>query len=336
MIDSLSFPAALRRRFHYWFIPAGYDTTYKSDNGVIGYGLDQVKTYVTSTPLTILSTGSQTVTLYEDPGFKVGWIIRLYPGLQPYDLYMLARITAYTESAGVYTMTFDSYQAEGSGNYSAWNIESQWEHASNYIQNPQYSAKELSSRSNNPITAEFTWPYGGSFDPVVTSDTPLYKAGYTDRTYNGYTRVYEDEYEYNRPYLDVTVSSSRDLITTTTITTWNYNVYPPQESTTITTATSTLTNSHQYSASDFDTTGPNYVAGGPAVYANGNIVTYPTPSYYQHEIVLGATYRYSSYEHTFQEFPVGVIRPILFVDVTTELGQLTAAPITPPDFFYSV
>jgi hypothetical protein len=334
MIDSQSFPAALRRSYHYWFTPAGYDTTYETSAGIIGYGINRVFTYVTGTPLTIASTGSQTITIYSDPGFKVGWIIQLYPGTIPFGLYMLARITSYTESLGVYTMTFECYQSEGSGDYSNWNVFAQWENASNYIQNPQYSAKELSSRANSPLTAEFTWPYGGTSNSVITSDTELYKAGYTDRTYNGYSRVYEDEYEYNRPYIDVTVTSSRDLITTTTTTTWNYSVYPPEETQTITTATSTLTNSHKYSEADFATTGSSYSPGAPAVYADGGIVSFPTPSLYSHEITIGSTYRYSSYEHTFQEFPVGVFRPAIFVDVTTELGSYKPAPISPPGFFY--
>ena len=336
MIDSQSFPAALRRSYHYWFIPAGYDTTYESSQGVISYGVNKVGAYFTGIPLDISSTGSFTITLYYDPGFKVGWIIQLYPGTLPVDLYMLARISSYTVdgSTGEVSMTFECYQSAGSGNYSGWNIYAQWDNASNYIQNPQYSAKELSSRANSPLYAEWVWPYEPSDETVVISDTDLYKAGYTDRTYDGYTNVYEDEYEYNRPYVGVSVTTSRVLTTTTYITTWNYSVYPPEENVIVETNTETLTQSHAYTEDDFKTTGADYHPGTPAVYADGNIVSLPTPSRYSHKVTIGATYRYSEYEHTFYEYEPGLFRPVLFIDKTTSLGEVTASPISPPGFFY--
>lgn len=336
MIDSGSFPAALRRGYHYWFRPSGYDSTYDSSQGIVTFGEARRGTTLVSTSLVLSSTTTSTVTLYDDPGFKVGWIIILYAGLSDSGKYMLARITAYdnTDPLNV-SLTFQAYQAVGTGTYDYWTVLTQWEQAPNYIQNPQYSARDLSARGYAIHSAQFNWPYDTTYEVVVTSNTDYFKAGYTQATYDAQTIVEEDEYAVNRPYIGITAGSSRVLTTTTDTTTYDYTTDPPTIITTTTTATETKTHSHTYGSDDFDPSGTGYVAGQPAVYADGSLVSMPTPSYQTRRVTLGATYIYSSYDETYEEYPLGsgVFRPTLTIYTSTAWGDSTASPISPPSFF---
>lgn len=335
MIDSGSFPAALRRGRRYQFMPSGYDSTYESSEGIIQYGVDRFNVTITDS-LVLSSTTTATVTLPGDPGYKVGWIIVLYANFFEYGPHMLARVTAYdaTDPYAV-SMTFEAYQAKGSGTFDYWFIVPQWENAANYIQNPQYSALDLSDRNYLYNKAEFIWPTYGTTDTVVTSNTDTLKAGYTDLTYDGTITVEEDEYAINRPYVGITAGDSKVLTTTTYTTTYDYTSDPPIINTTTTEATETLTESYTYTDSDFDPSSTDYHPGAAAVYANGELVTFPTPSRCIKRVTLGGTYRYSSYEYHFEEFPAGSgqYRPTLTIDVSTSLGGATPTPISPADFF---
>jgi hypothetical protein len=337
MIDSGSFPAALRRSYHYWFRPSGFDSTYQSAEGIVTFGESSVATVLTSTSITISPTTIQTVTLYDDPGFKVGWIIYLYAGLPGSDNWMLARITAYdnTDPTNV-SLTFEAYQSQGSGTFDYWYVVTQFQQAPNYIQNPQYSAKELSARVYKTPTAQFNWPYATTYEDFTTSNTDILKSGYTEATYDGQTIVEEDEYDINRPYIGVTASSSRVLTSTTDTTTFDYTVDPPIINTVTTETTETKTQSHIYSSDDFDPSGAGYTAGNPAVYADGQIVNFPTPSIYTKKVDIGETYVSSSYENHFEEYPSGsgVYRPVLLISMSTSWGTATGNPISPANFFY--
>jgi hypothetical protein len=344
MMDSGSFPAALRRNYHYWFKPAGYDTTLKSNQGIVTFGEGLVVSTLINTPYDIVSTGSLTITV--DDGtentdrYKVGWLIAMSPGFYQVDpnLYMLGQITSYVAGtyAGTADMTFTIYQSKGSGTYVDWYVRTQWENAANYIQNPQYSAKELSARYYQYHTAEFNWPYATTYEVFTTSNTNILKSGYTEATYDGQTIVQEDEHDINRPYIGVTASSSRVLTSTTNTTTFDYTVDPPIINTVTTETTETKTHSHTYSSDDFDTSGAGYAAGNPAVYSDGQIVSFPTASFYTKKVDIDETYVFSSYEDHFEEYPSGsgIYRPVLLISMSTAWSVPTGNPISPADFFH--
>lgn len=337
MIDSGSFPAALRRSYHYWFRPSGYSSTYQSSQGVVTFGdISPLTSYNGS--LTVSSSLVATINLGSvGNDFKVGWIVYLWAGLQNSPNYMLARITAYdaTDPYNV-SMTFEAYQSVGSGTFDYWTIIVQWESAVNYIQNPEYSAKELSARYYQYHTAEFNWPYDTTYESFITSDTDTLKAGYTEATYDGQTIVQEDEYDINRPYIGVTSSSSKVLTSTTETSTYDYSVDPPIVNTVTTSTDETKTQSHTYNSDDFNTTGAGYAPGSAAVYVDGSLVTFPTPSQYTKTVSIGETYVSSSYENHFEEYPSGsgVYRPTLLITMTTSWGTVIPNPISPADFFY--
>jgi hypothetical protein len=340
MIDSGSFPAALRRGYHYWFRPSGYSSTYDSSKGVIIFGeLGTDYFYGLSLDsITIGPTVTQTIRLESDAKYKVGWIIYLWSGLEDSSTYMLARITAYDDSDpdNIY-LTFQAYEAVGTGAFDYWTLRPQFENAVNFIQNPEYSARELSARVYSTQTADFNWPYDTTYENVVTSDTDLYKAGYSEATYDGQTTVYEDEYDINRPYIGITASSTIVLTTTTTTSTYSYVEDPPVVTTVTTSTTENLTQSHTYTSGDFivDLDDANYFPGNPATYADGEITSYPTPSRYIKKVEINGTYIASSYDYTYEEYPSGSgeFRPIVTVDVSTSLSVPNGNPISPPDFF---
>ena len=82
MIDSGSFPAALRRGYHYWFRPSGYSSTYQSSQGVVTFGdISPLTSYNGS--LTVSSSLVATINLGSvGNDFKVGWIVYHLAGLK--------------------------------------------------------------------------------------------------------------------------------------------------------------------------------------------------------------------------------------------------------------
>jgi hypothetical protein len=244
---------------------------------------------------------------------------------------MTARVTS---SDGT-SFSFQAYEAMGEGTYSNWDIATQWNNAENYIQNPVYSAKEIASRFYSPVTAEFEWPYGTEIETVIVSDTNLYKAGYTDVYYGGRTRVMEDENDINRPYVGVTTSYSRELTTTTTVTTWNYAVTPPEDITTITVDKTSVTHSHTYSEGSFSVTDEGYQPGSPAIYEDGNLVSFPTPSVCLKTIDSLGSYQLNRYDNYFEEYAPGLYRPTTSTVVQKQLGGFKEGyPISPASFFH--
>jgi len=339
MIDSGSFPAALRRNYHYWFRPSGYSSTYQSSQGVVTFGELSTNYFygLSLDSITIGPTVTQTIRLDSDSKYKAGWIIYLWAGLEDSSTYMLARITAYDDSDpyNIY-LTFQAYEAVGTGTFDYWTIRPQFQNAVNFIQNPEYSARELSARNYSAQTAEFNWPYDTTYESFITSDTDTLKAGYTEATYDGQTIVQEDEYDINRPYIGVTSSSSKVLTSTTETLTYDYSVDPPIVNTVTTSTDETKTQSHTYNSDDFNTTGAGYAPGSAAVYVDGSLVTFPTPSQYTKTVSIGETYVSSSYENHFEEYPSGsgVYRPTLLITMTTSWGTVIPNPISPADFFY--
>lgn len=331
MIDSDPIPKALIRDFHYQFVPAGYSTEYETAAGIIPFGQGRRSMFSSSIPFLVTPTTTGTIPYFEGERFKEGWIIILYAGTEGSPVNMTARVTSSNEES----FTFQAYEAKGSGTHSFWTIITQWENAENYIQNPVYSAKEISSRNFTPVTAEFLWPVGGSSETVVTSDTDLYKAGYTNVTYGGRTIVVEDENDINRPYVGVTVSYSNEFTTTTTVTTWNYAVNPPEEIITITVDKTTITHSHTYGEGSFNVTDDGYQPGLPAVYEDGNLVSFPTPSSCIKDIDSLGSYESYKYDNYFEEYEQGLYRPTTSTIIVRQIGGIKdVSPINPASFFH--
>jgi hypothetical protein len=332
MIDRSQNPAALMRSFHYQFVPAGYSEEYESNFGVISYGESGRIFTATSTPLNVTPNTSGTIPYFDGiEVFKVGWIIVLYAGTVTSQVNMTARVT----SSNSESFSFQAYEAKGSGTYSFWTIATQWENAANYIQNPVYSAKEISSRVFSPIYAEFQWPFGGETETVITSDTELYKAGYTDYSYKGRTIVTEDEYDINRPYVGVTSSYSQEITTTTTVSTWNYLVDPPVENIVIETEKTEITASHSFNEASFSKTDPGYNPGNPSVYEDGNLVAFPTPSNCVKETGSLGTIQVFKYDNYFEEYAPGLYRPTISTVVQKQFtGFKEGYPISPASFFH--
>ena len=333
MIDRSQIPAALMRSFHYQFVPAGYSELYESNFGVISYGEGQRGYYgVSSTPLLVAATTTGTIQRPEGGAeMKVGWIVILYAGVIGNSINMTARVTSSDETS----FSFQAYESKGEGTYSNWYVITQWNNAANYIQNPVYSAKEISSRNFSPIYAEFQWPFGGETETVITSDTELYKAGYTDYSYKGRTIVTEDEYDINRPYVGVTSSYSQEITTTTTVSTWNYLVDPPVENIVIETEKTEITASHSFNEASFSKTDPGYNPGGPSVYEDGNLVAFPTPSTCVKETGSLGTIQVFKYDNYFEEYAPGLYRPTISTVVQKQFtGFKEGYPISPASFFH--
>jgi hypothetical protein len=344
MMDSGSFPAALRGPRRYQFQGA-LDPTLESRDGVVTFGaLGADYAYAVSfDSITIGATTTQTIDVSgpgggTDPGYKVGWIIYLWAGIEGSKNYMLARITAYnnTDPAHV-SLTFEAYQAAGSGTFDFWTIRPQFENAYNYIQNPNYSGFDVSDRGLNSPSgrAYYYWPTHATTTNVITSNTDLLQSGYSLYEYKGDVTVYEDEYAINRPYIGKTAGSSRTLTTETTTTTFDYSTIPPTETIVTSSTTEALAHSHSFVAGDFNPSAPEYVAGGAAVYSDGVLITWPTPAYMTKETVKLGEFRSKEYAYNYEEYPpgLGVYRPTLFVYITRSLGDPVFDPTTPSDFF---
>jgi hypothetical protein len=344
MIDSGSFPAALRNGRRYQFQGA-LEPTLQSRDGVVTFGafgqdyfaglsLDSITVGTTTTQEIHVSTFAAP----GDPKFKIGWIVYLWAGLQGSPNYMLARITAYDDADPEdVKMTFEAYQAAGSGTFDYWTIIPQFENAYNYIQNTNYSGFDVSNRSiySNSGRAFFDWPRHATTTNVVTSNTDLLKSGYSLYEYKGDVTVYEDEDAINRPYLGKTTGSSQTLTTETTTTTFDYSTIPPTEVIVTSSTTEPRAHSHTFSAADFNTSAPEYVAGAPAVYSNGDLVSWPESSHMTKETAKLGEFKSVEYTYNYQEYPVGsgVYRPTLFVYVARSLSDIVFDPTTPSDFF---
>jgi hypothetical protein len=344
MIDSGSFPAALRGPRRYQFQGA-LDPTLQSREGVVTFGAF-LQDYFAGLSLDSITVGTTTtqeihVSTFAAPGdpkFKVGWIVYLWAGLQGSPNYMLARITAYDDADPEdVKMTFEAYQAAGSGTFDYWTIVPQFENAYNYIQNTNYSGFDVSNRSiySTSGRAFFDWPKYGTTTNVVETDTNLLKAGYSLYEYKGEVTVYEDEYDINRPYIGKTTGSSQTLTTTTTTTTYDYFTDPPTVTTETTSTTEKKSYSHTFGAEDFDPDAPEYVAGGPAVYADGVLVSWPNSSHMTKKTAKLGEFKTIEYIHSYQSTPgnPGVYRPTVFIDISRTLSDIVFDPTTPSDFF---
>lgn len=344
MIDSGSFPAALRGPRRYQFQGA-LDPSLQSRDGVVTFGALGVD-YSYGLSLDSITIGATTTTTINvstlsapgDPGYKVGWIIYLWAGLEGSPNYMLARITAYDNSDPVdVSLTFEAYQAAGSGTFDYWTIRPQFENAYNYIQNPNYSGFDVSNRSiySNSGRAFFEWPRHATITNVVTSNTDLLKSGYSLYEYKGDVTVYEDEDAINRPYIGKTAGSTRTLTTDTTTTTFDYSTIPPTEIVVTTSTTEPRSHSHGFSAADFNTSAAEYVPGAPAVYSDGALISWPDSSHMTKETAKLGEFNSVEYTYNYQEYPVGsgVYRPTLFIYVARSLGDAIYDATTPSDFF---
>lgn len=336
-------PAAIRNAYRYWFRPAKYSPTYETDAGVITMPNESgsYSVVVSSQTQTILAPSTGTFVLYDSPGWKVGWCIKIEADTVGSGRYMLARITALDADPVdplQVTMTYDAYEAAGNGTADYWHITSQFEQAWNFIQNPEYSAKELSARIYAYQYSQWLFPFDREYTDYVTADTPTFKSGYTECDYKGQITVQEDEYDYNRPYVGVTVSASCSVTQTTTVTTIDYTTTPPTVTTVTTEVTATpLSHSYTFVESDFNPSGAGYVPGNPAVYADGELITYPSPGQSTRTLPLGGNYVSQTYEYFYENYAPPGDPPLyretqtIVMDVT--VGPMVANPISPPDFF---
>lgn len=248
------------------------------------------------------------------------WVITVFEVTTKSSDYMLARISDIiypTTSGQPILLTFQSYQAFGQGTYTEWDIFPQWELAYNFVRNLNHSAYDASVGPSlgidPPYAAASFVPFAGNqtVTNVVTSNTPYLQTGYTQVDASGRTVVYEDEHEVHRPYMGRTVTANGYMETIIVTTTTTYDQFlNPTSVTTTETSQSPLSRSHTFSASDYvpdDQPGVKYFAGSPAVYANGVLVSMPTPSYYvRNDQGSGSiSYKSTEYERVYQDFPFG-------------------------------
>lgn len=287
----------LPRAWRYQFQPSTFDPSINSQDGVTQTGYGAVTATILSDPInsfTISPTASGTLTCPYDIGMKTDWLFTMYPGFSPTDNAMYCRATnVYVDpSTGVTEITFLAYQSIGEGTFDAWYVESDIRASLNFVQNPQYSAVDAKDRTY-VSTANFTWPTSGTSNLTVTSDTDLNKSGYWTSSYKGICTVVEDEYDYNRPYEGITITSTRNVTKTVTTTVYTYD--PPDSSTTVVvSASSPITHTFIITAEHFDPLSPNYFEGNTNADPGG-----PTPSYQTNEIDLGNRTT-SEYDETYE------------------------------------
>lgn len=310
-----------------------------------------VKSFVQATGTMIVDiiatngTGS-----YPQPSTAQQWRITVDPSAVSGD-YMLARVANFetpVSPGDPYYLTFDSYQAYGSGTYAKWTIAPQWNRAYNFVRNLNYSAYDASigpGPTTNP-SARFD-PYVGQTTSVnvVTSDTDFLQSGYTQITSKGLTTVYEDEYDINRPYVGKAITRKFKMQTVTDTTTITYDSFlNPTPVTTIVTTESPISATHTFTESDFvynDSPGVKYFAGNPAVYSNGVLVSAPTPSVYINDQQSDGSIEYKStqYERIFQEFTFGdppevFILPVFLQTIGKAIIESEQDTKPSPDWFY--
>jgi hypothetical protein len=337
MINSGSFPACLPNAYRYQF-RGQYDTDFKSADGIVTNSYDGISTVATNAWFIsdILVDSFSTAT---DIGFRSGYAIYLYAGIVGAEFYMRARITSMIidETTGVCFYTFQAYEKVGQGQFTFWTIVPQ-AGGSNYTRNPNISGFELSSRARATTgTTEYIFPTGTTSELFETSSGPTFYAGYTLASYRGYARIYEDEYEINRPYEGKTIEGTATLEKTVTSTSINYDTDPPISTTTTNVSNSSVTKNYTIGSPIFNATNSDYFPGSPAVYSNGELVTYPTASYVAPDLtdtIIG-TYRSYEYAETYQEYPEGSGSYRLVSNVVTYrvFTKTEWAQITPADFF---
>jgi hypothetical protein len=283
--------------------------------------LATIKTFIPSVgQMTIDVFATQGVGTYPQTGAQ-SWLISVFGSNGQSSDYMLARITdiIYPTGAGQpILMTFHAFQAYGLGTYAEWLIFPQWQRAFNLVRNLNQSAYDASlgpSLAMEPpyyAAANFV-PFAGTqtVTNVVTSNTPYNQSGYTQIAAKGATQVFEDEYEAHRPYIGRTVTANGYIqtVVVTTVTTYSQDLTPTSVTTTDI-SQSSLSRSHTFSEADYvpnDEPGVKYIAGQPAVYSNGELVSAPTPSrYFRQDQTSGSiTYIESEYERIYQNFEFG-------------------------------
>ena len=226
--------------------------------------------------------------------------------------WMLARVSSVDVTDPINPIvTFEAYQSSGEGTYSYWNIVPQWDNARNYIRNENRRAFDASiGPSENAILGEL----GAYFEPaqgdttyvnVDTSSLPTNYSGYTEVTAKGKIVVIEDEFMAHRPYLDRTVKYKLIKATSIQTTTITYDALLNPTYTTVTSEESEpIEFSYTFTDDDFQKTPPaNYTPGGAAVYADGELISYPTPGKYEQTDSEDGSIVYKSYEYDYTRAP---------------------------------
>ena len=269
--------------------------------------------------------------------------------------WMLARVTS-VDVTDPYNpnVSFEAYQSSGEGTYSFWNIVPQWDYARNYIRNENRVAFDASL---GPSQNEYLGELGASFIPAQgqttnenfdTSSPPTNYSGYTETTSTGKIIVIEDEYMAHRPYVGRAVSYKLNKVTNVQTTTITYDaLLQPTYTTVSSEELEPLTFSYTFTNDDFKKTPPEkYTAGAAASYADGEIVSFPTPSrYVQDDTAAGTVGPYKSYEYTYTRAPfidpADPTGPPVYLNVLIVIKNtsLADAPIpgkpTPQGFFWS-
>jgi hypothetical protein len=296
-----------------------------------------VQTYLSSFPensYTISSGLSGSLTFSLDPGLKEGWLFKMTAGFSSFSDGMRCKVISVTVDPlnGTTKVFFESYDSFGAGTSDNWTVESDLLGSLNFIQNPKYSA--VASKDRRYVSAgSFFWPNNGVTNTVIEENTNTRKKGYTELTYKGQGSVVEDGYDYNRPYVGITLTVVRKAQLTTVTTTFTYPTpgEPPVENTTtVVTPEPPTSHAHSFSEDDFDPAGPGYYPG--------STIPDPSPSTYISVTAVLGTVVVTTYDYNYEAWypvPGGApqYRIILAITTAREYVGEPEGTIDPPSFF---
>jgi len=326
----------LPRDWRYQFQPSTFNADINSSEGVAQTGYGAVTVSLPSDALNefeVSPTTTGTIVYYTDIGLKEGWLFSMDAGgFAPFGqnvMWCVVNSVSVDTMTGETSILFSAYQSLGEGTYNSWYIQSDLRASLNFVQNDYYSAVAAKDRKVVP-TARFIWPTGAVGTFHLIADTDLFKAGYYTSEYGGTCTVYEDQYDYNRPYEGITLAVTRKINKTVTTTEYTYD--PPDSTTTIVvTAEPDVTKSYPITAASFDPASPDYYAGSGAPD--------PTPSFCINVVTDLGSMITSEYAHTYEAwYPGGPgtdpeYRITQTIDTTYEFNGDGEGTITPTTFF---
>ena len=313
----------LRRDWRFQFSPSTYANNVKSNLGVVQVGVASVFVSIASNPLnsfTVSPTLSGVLICEIESNasnMQVGWLFTLSVGFGSASptLYCKAiDISPYGFENGV-AITFQTYRcdpARQGETYDAWFVASDLAASTNYVQNSLSGAVGSKDRYFTSL-GSFTFPYLPEFTTTVTSDEPLIKSGFVTCSYKGRIGIDEDGYEYNRPYIGITLEVKREMIKTI-----YDSLIDPSSGDSETTVTvlplPPMVHSHTFTDVDFiPTDNPP-----TRLYQPGGVAPNQSPSRCITNKSLG-TYEFSTYKRIYIEtYPNGPENPPVLKQIVDE------------------
>ena len=332
----------MRRTWRYQFEPSTYNASFQSANGVVERGFPTGGTILpvsisptASNEYTISSTLTGTLTYLGQFVLKADWLFTMYGSqFSVVDNAMFCRVTSvsYDALTGYSTLNFTAFRSVGEGTFDAWYIIPDLKASYNFVQNDDYSAVNAKCRTTVP-TARFVFPTDGEGTFHEITNTNTNKSGYFTTEYKGTCTVYEDQYEYNRPYEGYTITVSRPRTKTVVTTSFTYD---PDESssTTVVSDYPELTHSYTVTSDDYIPYSTDWVSGGNYSSPGG-----PSPSRQSNKTAQLGSIETFRYAYTYQAYypdpedPEPSYRIISAVETSYTISGDGEGTINPGDFF---